>query len=312
MSARATMRDVHRFVQRARECNSPFSERNAFVPFRIGELCAGFLTDQFAARLMDSFPSVFKRVDTMRESGSGRHVGGTVRLSKSLSTPEARTEAIGRCMRRLADDKLLTGWRDELLPVATGFNQPALFLLERAAVPAFGVKAYGVHVNCFVRLPDSDEVEIWVARRSKSKTLWPGMLDHAVAGGQPYGISPADNVVKEAGEEAGIPEAMARKAVATGVVSYEVTTKEGLKRDVLFCYDLELPASFVPTARDGEVEEFFRLPVSRVWELVESTDEYKPNCRLVIMDFLVRHGYITPEMPGYLALLNALRAGDIS
>ena len=31
-----------------------------------------------------------------------------------------------------------------------------------------------------------------------------------------------------------------------GAVSYETVSAEGLKRDVLFCYDLELPADFQP------------------------------------------------------------------
>ena len=38
---------------------------------------------------------------------------------------------------------------------------------------------------------------------------------------QPHGISPADNVVKECGEEASIPEDIARTAVPVGAVSYE-------------------------------------------------------------------------------------------
>lgn len=29
--------------------------------------------------------------------------------------------------------------------------------------------------------------------------------------------------------------------------------EEGLKPDVLFCYDLQLPADFVPKPQDGEV-----------------------------------------------------------
>jgi hypothetical protein len=40
--------------------------------------------------------------------------------------------------------------------------------------------------------------------------------------------------------------------------------------------------------------------------------EYKPNCQLVIIDFLIRHGYITPEQKGYLPLLAGLRSGDCS
>ena len=41
-------------------------------------------------------------------------------------------------------------------------------------------------------------------------------------------------------------------------------------------------------------------------------DEFKDNCNLVILDFMMRRGYLTPDMPGYLELLSSLRAGDCS
>lgn len=42
------------------------------------------------------------------------------------------------------------------------------------------------------------------------------MYDHIVAGGQPYGISPIDNVIKECEEEASIPIELAKLAKPTG------------------------------------------------------------------------------------------------
>ena len=39
-------------------------------------------------------------------------------------------------------------------------------------------------------------------------------------------------------------------------------------------------------------------------------DEYKPNCRLVLIDLAIRRGLFTPEQPGYLSLLRSLRTGD--
>jgi hypothetical protein len=42
------------------------------------------------------------------------------------------------------------------------------------------------------------------------------MLDNMVAGGQPLGIGLMENVIKECGEEAGIPEAIARRAIPIG------------------------------------------------------------------------------------------------
>lgn len=63
---------------------------------------------------------------------------------------------------------------------------------------------------------------------------------------QPHGLGPQENVIKECEEEASIPRELAQRAVPAGAVSYSSEQSEGLKRDVLFCYDLELPLSFEP------------------------------------------------------------------
>jgi hypothetical protein len=62
----------------------------------------------------------------------------------------------------------------------------------------------------------------------------------------------------------------------------------------------------------AQVEEFMLWPVERVAEVVAGSTEYKDNCTLVIIDFLLRHGFLAPEQPGYLRLLTALRSGDCS
>ena len=63
---------------------------------------------------------------------------------------------------------------------------------------------------------------------------------------QPFGVSCADNVVKECAEEASVPKDLAQTARPVGAVSYHAMYPHGLKRDVLMCYDLELPAPFEP------------------------------------------------------------------
>ena len=42
-------------------------------------------------------------------------------------------------------------------------------------------------------------------------------------------------------------------------------------------------------------------------EIVRDTDEFKPNCNLIVIDFLVRHGRIDPDGPDYLAIVEGLR-----
>ena len=69
------------------------------------------------------------------------------------------------------------GWRDELLPVVATFSGKPALLMERAAMPLFGFKAYGVHVNGFVRDKNTGEVtKLWVAKRAKDKSTFPGAV----------------------------------------------------------------------------------------------------------------------------------------
>ena len=67
---------------------------------------------------------------------------------------------------------------------------------------------------------------------------------------------------------------------------------EGLRRDLLHCYDLELPESFVPSAADGEVECFSLWPIARVLAVVRDTDDFKFNVNLVLIDLFRRNGVV--------------------
>jgi len=119
-------------------------------------------------------------------------------------------------------------------------------------------------------------------------------------------------MVKECAEEASIPEQLARQCKPAGAVSYSQLQASGLKRDCLFVYDLELPADFQPQPGDGEVESFELLDIDKVAKIISETDDFKDNCNLVIIDFLIRHGVLKPESRGYLDLLSGLRQVDCS
>ena len=278
------------FLDRIAECNA--HDLDGFVPFRIGAAQPGWVRPAFARRLAD-YPRVFA-VD-----------GAGVRMAAALDTPEARTDAAAPVLRALSEAGALGRWRDEAYPVGGGPAGPHPMLMDRSAIPFFGVRAYGVHVNGYVR--DGGRLLMWVARRARDKATWPGMLDNFVAGGQPAGLGPMENVIKEAEEEAGVPAGLAATARPAGAVSYRHETDEGLKPDVLYCYDLELPAAFEPEPRDGEVEEFHLWPVERVMETVADSTGFKFNCNLVCIDFFVRHGLIGPESADYLDILRGLR-----
>ena len=57
---------------------------------------------------------------------------------------------------------------------------------------------------------------------------------------------------------------------------------------------------------DGEVDAFMLWPIERVLETIRDTDQFKFNSALVIIDFLVRHGYINSDDPDYVAIVAGL------
>jgi hypothetical protein len=268
--------------------------------------CHGFRADEFRRLLVAEqpvgwvLPGFAEALRPYREVFSIEE--GAVRLSDRLTGFAARTEAVQEVLEKLVHAKVLRKLRREAYPVGTGWGQEPLLTVDRAVVPLFGIEAYGIHVNGLVRARDG--LKIWVGRRARDKATAPGKLDHLVAGGHPHGISLADNLVKEAKEEANIPEALARKAVPVGAVSYRLRNEEGLRNDILFNYDLEVPADFTPENTDGEVEEFFLWPVEKVMQVLRDTDEFKFNVALVIVDFLIRHGFIGPDDPDYAGLVH--------
>ena len=181
-------------------------------------------------------------------------------------------------------------WRNEAFDVRATPDGPVLTQIDRGAIPSFGVVAVGVHVNGLVRRGDG--LHVWIARRAANKLLDPGKLDHITAGGVPTGLTPAQTLVKEAEEEAAIPASLARQARHVATISYAMERTEGLRRDLLHCYDLDLPEDFVPRAADGEVESFELWPIARALETVRDSDDFKFNVNLVLIDLFVREGLI--------------------
>ena len=177
-------------------------------------------------------------------------------------------------------------WRNEAFDVRATPDGPVLGQLDRGAIPSFGVVAEGVHLNGLVHRADG--LHVWIARRAADKLLDPGKLDHITAGGVPAGLTPEQTLVKEAAEEAAIPAALASQARRVATISYAMERPEGLRRDLLYCYDLELPEDFTPEAMDGEVAGFELWPIERVLRTVRDTDAFKFNVNLVLIDLFRR------------------------
>src|SRR6185437_13408149 len=106
-----------------------------------------------------------------------------------------------------------------------------------------------------------EDLSLWIGRRAPDKRVSPGKLDNMVAGGIGFGHGVFETLAKEAGEEAAVPAPLIAGAVAVGALGYRLEMPQGMREDVLFVYDLEVPADFVPRNTDGEITEFMLLPV---------------------------------------------------
>lgn len=216
-------------------------------------------------------------------------------------TAASRSQAVATtllALRSTGHFAVLDKWRGELYAVC-GRDKELLFDVERAASPLFGVVTYGVHLTAYTRDAHGG-LRIWTPRRAKSKQTYGGMLDNAVAGGIASGESPFESLVRECAEEASLDEELVRsKARAAGTITYWYVRDERaggevglLQPEVQYIYDLELPEDVVPKPGDDEVEEFYLWSVDEVQDAMKK-GEFKPNCSLVVLDFLVRHGILT-------------------
>src|SRR5712691_6037518 len=226
------------FADHIRACNNYDPAR--VVPLVAGEQRIGWLRHDNAAALAP-FRHVFAVApDRVRLVAQG-----------DVASVSA---AVDEVVEALVVDNRVPKWRNETFDVMTRWGDPPIFRLDRGAVPFFGVRAYGVHLNGYRR--DGGRLHLWIGRRAPNKRVAPDKLDNIVAGGVGDGFGAAATLVKEADEEAAIPVGLIGRAVAVGAVSYRMETELGIRDDVLFVYDLELPAEFVPKNTDGEIVDF--------------------------------------------------------
>ncbi|MCR6629731.1 MAG: DUF4743 domain-containing protein [Magnetospirillum sp.] len=281
------------FLDHIVACNT--HDLSKFRPFVVAGVAVGWVRHDVAAWLAGQ-DDVF-------------HVGkDAVALHPRLDTPERRTQAVAEAGARLADAHGTPGLRGEEYAVAPRWGATPLMRIDRALVSLFGVRSYGIHVNGIVR--DGDGMRLWIAKRAADKGVAPGKLDNMIAGGQPAGLGLKENLVKEAAEEADVPEALALTARPVGAISYCQEDAWGLKPDTMFCYELEVPPGFEPRNTDGEIESFRHMDLDEVAARVRDTDDFKFNVNLVLIDFLIRHGHLCPDgEPDYLDLVHGLRRG---
>ena len=232
---------------------------------------------------------------------------------EDANTLEERNTILAKYLQEVREQhvfQVLEGWRDELYPIY-GPNRELILSMERSASALFGIVSYGVHMTAYVETEGG--MRIWTPRRSETKQTYPGMLDNTVAGGLSTGEEPFECLVRECEEEASLPEHVARQAKSCGTLTY-VHIRDAraggetrmVQPECQYIYDLKLPADVIPKPNDDEAVDFKLLSVEEV-RTAMANGKFKPNCALLLVEFFVRHGLLTPEHePEYIDIVSRL------
>ncbi|RDW79136.1 NUDIX hydrolase [Aspergillus mulundensis] len=210
--------------------------------------------------------------------------------------------------------KLSTTWRNETFPIANPVTGRTMLEIERSASAIFGILTSGVQLTCYVEDP-ARGLLLWIARRSRTKQTYPGLLDNTAAGGLEtrFSTCPLEAVVREAVEEASLDEEIVRRGIRPSIrISYyhaKAPRAEGpgfLQPEVEGVYSLRLEPGVVPVPGDGEVEGFYLWSVEEVLGALRNR-EFKLNSAVAVIDFLVRRRVVTAENEaGYAEIVSRL------
>lgn len=263
------------------------SPQREYIPFEVDGQVVGWIDDERAARL-GGFPQILSARPER------------ITFVDSLAEHDRRTEAMDQIARSLAQEGRLSAWRDERYAVAAHAGARVVFDIERAAARYFGFHTTAAHINGLVQRGDGDGngdggAMMWLARRSATKAIDPGMLDNLVGGGVAVGLSVQETAIKEAWEEAGIPQAIAAQAELLGTAQVCREQRHGLQRETVFIFDLWLAPDFVPVNQDGEASAHrlvTLLDAARLIAVDAGPDQVTADASLVILDCLLRRDVI--------------------
>jgi 8-oxo-dGTP pyrophosphatase MutT (NUDIX family) len=263
--------------------------------------------------------------DWVNEGGQNSRTSQIARLISGWRKQNVFNEILGGDILFIAvhlypvTDECL-GWSNEIYPVYTHPPQhtkithdPITFAIERAALPLFGLANFGCLLTAYVRDPLTDQLKLWIPRRSRMKRTWPGKLDVTSGGGMSLGDSARETIIRESVEEALFDKTYLQEYIRpVGILPYPNRSPEGwILPGLYYLFELPLPpdGSIFPqvNSSDGEVEAFELMEVEDVLRCLLE-EKFKASSALAVLDFLIRHGYITEETdPRYADVCRTLK-----
>ena len=149
------------YLDKVRRCNQ--RDLSRFIPFVIEGVQFGWLTPERAEVLLGLL-AVF------RPCVPGNINAGVTFAASSApgADPLAeRSRAVAEAATALTASGLFLEPRGELYGIKNRWSDAPVLLLDRAFVPGFGARAFGVHINGYVRKRDG--IHLWIGTRARSE-----------------------------------------------------------------------------------------------------------------------------------------------
>lgn len=257
-----------------------------FVPVNINGKQYGWASDEIAQKL-GCYPHIW-----IYDTASGLH------LHESLETFKQRTDAVDSCFVQLSSQGLLPVMPDysqfgEIDWFPVGGTQNPYFIVKRFYAPYLGIRVDSVVLNGY------QDQHYWTSTRSEHVHDSPGKLDIMSAGAVTYGNSIFEGLVDEAYHEAGLSEADLAHAQNEGTIHvHYIDKKNRFINEYFHVFDLNTKGNIIPKTRiPFEVAGYNLMSFDKVMDIIHNTTEYSPKIILVVIDFMLRHGYLDQHDP---------------
>lgn len=273
------------------------ADTTGFVKLFVGTQCFGMTLPALAKEM-----ATYSAVWCLRDDGLSLH--------PDLHDFTTRSDALDAMLRDLSARDILPHEPDysqfggtDWFPVGGADRKiNPLFKMRR-----FYTRFLGVQVDC-VMINGYQRDGYWAAVRSQNVHYEQGKHDLMVAGCVLIEHTIDEEALDEGKKECGLSAKDMPFVKHVQTIQMLSHNRAGyLINEIFYIYDYDTTDRFTPYVVDEfEVDRFDLLGFDDMIKRIRNGESFRSEVMVVMIDFLLRHGYIPPEDPEYPALIELL------
>lgn len=191
------------------------------------------------------------------------------------------------------------------------FGTKTNFEIDSGAAEIFGIMTFSLGVVGFQRIGEDRRAWIvYVGKRSSVAVHSPAKLQNLVNVDLPAGCTGRESLAEKTYEAISLQPEHFKNLRSCGIICHSKSTPSGILRRCVHVYELDLTDSpgFTPQVASPVVEKIEKVPVKLALDQILG-GLFDPTHALVILDFAVRHGILTPDNEeNYYEVVRGLRS----